>query len=232
MIAPALPKISDPILDGFEPIADVPPLGHRVHGKLEELIITRALPPRARLVEEDLARMLGVSRGPVRTALYQLAADGFVDLRPRQGAFVREPSRKEIDDFYDIRRVLEGESARLAALRITPEGAKRLQDCLDAASVSLAGNRDPSEAAPGLHVVICAIADNNELKQYLALHGKRSVWYRPPFEPDVRRRTWDEHVAIVRMIVRGDAMAAATAMQAHIDGARTRNQRLLTTDGA
>src|SRR5262249_2087940 len=126
-----------------------------------------------------------------------------------------------------IRRVLESESARLAAQRITPEGAKRLQDCLGLAEDLLSRNRDPSEEAPGLHPIICSIADNNELKQYLALHRKRSVWYRPPFEPELRRKTWDEHVTIVRMIVRGDAMAAATAMQAHIDGARTRNRHLL-----
>ena len=212
--------------EGFAPLAEVPPLGHRVHGKLEELIVTRALPPKARLVEEELARMLGVSRGPVRTALYQLAADGFVDLRPRLGAFVREPTHKEIDDFFDIRRVLEGESARLAALRVTPEGARRLEECLGHAEATLQRNSDPSEEAPGLHSIICAIADNDELRQYLALHRKRLVWYRLPFEPDLRRRSWDEHATIVRMIIRGDAMAAATAMQAHIDGARGRNRHL------
>lgn len=214
---------------GFTPIAEVPPLGIRVHRQLEEQIITRALPAGTRLVEEDLARTMGVSRGPVRTALHQLAMDGFVDLRPRQGAFVHEPSNKEIEDFYDIRRVLEGESARLAAQRITPEGAKQLKECLDLASAVLKRNRDPSEDVPSLHGIICAIADNNELRQYLTLHRKRSIWYRPPFEPESRGKAWEEHVAIVRMIIRGDDQAAATAMQAHIDGARTRNRRLQTS---
>ena len=213
---------------GIEPLADVPALSHRVHQQLENLIVTRVLPPQARLVEVELAKTLGVSRGPIRTALYQLALDGFVELRPRQGAVVRQPTDKEIDDFYDIRRVLEGESARLAALRITPDGARRLNDCLDMAQGYLADDKDPINEVPGLHQIIGAIADNNELTQYLTLHRKRSVWYRPPFEPELRKKAWDEHVAIVRMIIRGDAMAAATAMQAHIDGSRVRRHLRMT----
>lgn len=219
-------SLAPPDGDTIEPLPDVPALGHRVHRQLENLIITRVLPPKARLVEGELAKTLGVSRGPIRTALYQLALDGFVDLRPRQGAVVRQPTAKEIDDFYDIRRVLEGESARLAALRITPESARQLSDCIERAQSYLADDKDPIDEVPGLHQIIGVIADNNELTQYLTLHRKRSVWYRAPFEPESRKKAWDEHLAIVRMIIRGDAMAAATAMQAHIDGSRARRHLL------
>lgn len=212
--------------DGFEPIDEVPPLGIRVHRRLEQQIITRTLPPGARLIEEDLAQSLGVSRGPVRTALHQLALDGFVDLRPRQGSFVHGPTQKEIEDFYDIRRVLEGESARLASLRITPSRAADLRHCLELAESALSRELDPSVEVPKLHGIICAIADNNELARYLTLHRKRSVWYRSPFNVENRRKAWNEHRQIVMAIIRGDAEAAAYHMQHHIDGARSRNQHL------
>lgn len=220
-----VPKTTDDKYGGIEPISDAPPLGIRVHRQLEDQIITGALPPGVRLVEEELARTMGVSRGPVRTALHQLAVDGFVDLRPRLGAFVHNPTLKEVDDFYAIRRVLEGESARLAATRITPQWAEQLQDCVDLARFELKRNRDPANKVVSLHGLICTIADNNELNQYLSLHRKRSVWYRTPFDAGQRRKTWDEHARIVKLIISGDAPNAAKAMQAHIDSARIRNRR-------
>lgn len=204
------------------PLPDVPGLGQRVHETLEKLVISGALAPGTRLVEVNLAEMLGVSRGPIRAALQQLAQDGFIELRPRQGAFVRVPTQKEIEDFYDIRRVLEGESARLAALRITPAGAERLLQCIKAAKGVLAKGQDPSDIIGNLHEIICAIADNSELARYLALHTKRSIWYKAPFEPERHKRAWEEHDAIVAAIIRGDSAAAVSAMYAHIDGARAR----------
>lgn len=215
----------------LEPLPQLPGLSRRVHLKLEHLIITRVLPPGARLVEGDLAQMLGVSRGPVRAALQQLGQDGFVELRERQGAFVHIPTPKEINDFYDIRRVLEGEAARLAATRITPQGAARLRDCVEAENKLLAKDEDPAKGAYDLHQIIASIADNNELTQYLALHTKRSIWYQAPFEAARRRHALDEHAAIVAAIIRGDAAAAAAAMQAHIDRARARAPERKQTAG-
>jgi DNA-binding GntR family transcriptional regulator len=209
----------------FDPIPDVPGLSRRVHMKLEKLVIAGKLRPGTRLVEGDLAQMLGVSRGPIRAALQQLAQDGFVEIRPRQGTFVRVPTPKDIYDSFNIRRVLEGESARLAALQITPEGAAKLRACVDDAQRLLAKDEDPVESVESMHRIISTIADNQELTQYLNLHNKRSIWYKAPFEPDRRRQSWHEHATIVEAIIRGDAEDAVAAMHAHIDAARERYKR-------
>jgi DNA-binding FadR family transcriptional regulator len=74
--------------DVLRRLDDTPPLRERILEQLELLIISGSLVPGARLVEGDLADTLGVSRGPIREALQMLWRDGFVDLRPRQGAFV------------------------------------------------------------------------------------------------------------------------------------------------
>jgi DNA-binding GntR family transcriptional regulator len=214
------------IAGSIEPLAPVPALSQRVHLTLERLIITRQLQPGVRLVEGDLAQMLGVSRGPIREALQRLAQDGFVELRPRQGAFVHVPTMAEIDNFYDVRRVLEGESARLAALRISGDGAQRLRECIRRAEESLANNQDPATTVEDLHKIISSIASNQLLTQFLELLTKRSDWYMAPFEPRRRRKAWNEHAVIVEAIAAGREHDAAAAMIAHIDGAREQYKEL------
>lgn len=200
---------------------ETPPLRQRVHEQLESLITAGAIRPGMRLVEGDLAQTLGVSRGPIREALQLLARDGFVDLRPRQGAFVHVPTPKEIDDFYDVRSALETEAARLAALRITPEAAALLRGLLEVASDLLERGKDPSSAIerPSLHEQITIAADNPLLAQMLDTVNKRATWYQSRFEPQTRRKAWQEHSEIVRAIISGDSEAARSAMARHIHSA-------------
>jgi DNA-binding GntR family transcriptional regulator len=203
-------------------IDDTPPLRERIFEQLELLIISGSLAPGARLVEGELADTLGVSRGPIREALQLLWADGFVDLRPRQGAFVHVPTRKEIDDFFDIRRALERESVRLATVRITTAGARRLREVLDRARELLDQGDDPSSVHRHvrIHREITDIADNDVLTKMLGDLEKRSSWYRAPFSPVVRRRAWDEHEVIVNAIVEGDVEEAMSAILLHTDKVR------------
>jgi|SRR5680860_87739 len=91
------------------------PLRERVYEELEELIVYGRLAPGEHLVEVAVAKRLGVSRIPVREALQLLHRDGWVDLRPRQGAFVHQPTLEEVEDAFSVRTILEVESARLAA---------------------------------------------------------------------------------------------------------------------
>ncbi len=208
--------------DVLRRIEDPPPLRERILEQLELLIISGSLAPGARLVEGELADTLGVSRGPIREALQLLWADGFVDLRPRQGAFVHEPTRKEIDDFFDIRRALERESVRLATVRVTEEGAQRLRDVLARARELLDKGDDPSSVhrQVRIHREITEIADNDVLTKMLGDLEKRSNWYRAPFSPAIRRRAWDEHEVIVTAIIEGDVQGAMSAISLHIDKVR------------
>jgi DNA-binding GntR family transcriptional regulator len=209
-------------LDVFQRLEETPPLRERVHDQLESLITSGAFLPGTRLVEGELAANLGVSRGPIREALQLLWRDGLVDLRPRQGAFVHAPDKKEVDDFFDIRRALESESARLAATKISAEGEAQIQASLDAARKQLDHGDDPSDVGHQVkfHDVITTIADNPVLAQMLATLGKRTVWYRSPYEPGLRRKAWDEHDAIGAAVIAGDATAAMALMAEHIDHAR------------
>src|SRR5215469_1119399 len=99
----------------IRPLARPVPLRQSVYEALVDLIVTAELKPGQHLVETDLARQLGVSRQPVREALHRLEAEGWVDLRPAQGAFVHVPTDQEVDELLDVRALLEAETARLAA---------------------------------------------------------------------------------------------------------------------
>ena len=81
----------------IRPVERPVPLRQSVYEALVELVIAGRLTPGQHLVETELARQLGVSRQPVREALHRLEAEGWVDLRPNQGAFVHVPTDKEVD---------------------------------------------------------------------------------------------------------------------------------------
>ena len=82
------------------------------------MILTGEYGPEERLIEEQLAERLGVSRTPVRQALTMLEAEGLVEIAPNRGATVCSFSTEDVWDIYDLRAVLEGHAARRAAGRI------------------------------------------------------------------------------------------------------------------
>src|SRR5262250_1195290 len=98
----------------IRPVERPVPLRQSVYEALVELVVEGRLRPGQHLVETELARQLGVSRQPVREALHRLEAEGWVDLRPNQGAFVHVPTDQEVDELLDVRELLEVETARLA----------------------------------------------------------------------------------------------------------------------
>ena len=86
----------------IQPVARPVPLRQSVYETLVDLIVNADLRPGQHLVETDLARQLGVSRQPVREALHRLQAEGWVELRPAQGAFVHVPTDQEVDELIAV----------------------------------------------------------------------------------------------------------------------------------
>lgn len=98
---------------------------------IRDAILSGRYPPGQRLVADELARELGVSRMPVREALHRLEAAGLVSLTPHRGAVVSELSEGEIIELYHIRGVLDGLATRLAAPHLTPQDHDRMHAILD-----------------------------------------------------------------------------------------------------
>ena len=106
------------------------PLRQQVLDTLRQAIIDGRLAPGARLTERELTEMLGVSRTVVREALRSLEAEGLVHVIPNKGPVVRELSREEAEDLYQIRAVLEGLAARLFVQHATADQIEQLAQTL------------------------------------------------------------------------------------------------------
>lgn len=199
------------------PITHAPVLREQVFAALEELIIEGALPPGKPLSESELADQLGVSRNPVREALTLLAHAGFVDLRPRQVAMVHQPTEKEIEDFFQIRGVLEEESARLAARNATPDDVAELEELLEDGRATLSEGDDArtAQANSAFHARVGEIADNSVLDQMLDLMEKRLRWYFARVAQLRGPDSWDEHAQLVEALAGNDIDEAGAVMRAH-----------------
>ena len=88
---------------------------------IREAILDGSLAPGSRLKEAQLARELGISRTPIREALLLLQSDGLIETMPNRGATVRCYAPADLDELYQLRAVLEGHAARVAADRIGPD---------------------------------------------------------------------------------------------------------------
>ena len=96
----------------IRPLQRPVPLRQSVYDALIDLIVGGELSPGQHMVETDLAHQLGVSRQPIREALHRMEAEGWVDLRPSQGAFVHVPTDSEVDELLDVRALLEAETGQ------------------------------------------------------------------------------------------------------------------------
>lgn len=83
-----------------------------------------------RLSDLLLSKEIGISRTPIREAINQLVAEGLVELRPHEGTFVRTISRRDIEELYELREILECYCARKAATAPSPELLVQLADNL------------------------------------------------------------------------------------------------------
>lgn len=204
----------------IDPIEPTPTLRVRVYEFLERLIIEGALAPGEHLVETELATRLGVSRGPVREALQTLSQDGWVELRPRHGAFVRQPSEGEVDEFFQVRALLEAECARLAATNVDEQTAHDLREKVaDGWSAVAAGEESRLVAANArLHLAITELSGNATLQELTQRLRKRSQWFFTPVSTARAQDAWREHEAIVESIMAKDGDGASQRMRAHVDG--------------
>ena len=210
------------------------PLRQAVYDAIVELIVHGTLHRGQHLVENELAEYLGVSRQPVREALQRLQTDGWIELRPAQGAFVHTPSEEEVDQLLGVRTVLETYSARLAAEHATPEDVNRLwelqQDGLDALAANDTEGLVAANAA--LHAAITALAGNTVLAEHIGLVERKWRWYYLPIAQPRGQSAWSEHAELIKAIAAGDAERATDIMSQHTERTRQayHEQRLAKAD--
>jgi DNA-binding GntR family transcriptional regulator len=198
------------------------PLRHAVLEEIRRRIIAGEWRPGERIFEDQIAVELDVSRNPVREALQALELEGFVELEPRRGARVATVSPERALELFEVREVLEGLVAALAARKRTDAELDELRAVLD--DGTRAANGGDLTALPALntrfHETLAHAARNGMLAESIARLSHLIEWIYSQRISERAPRSWDEHGQIVEAIASGDADAAERIARAHIAQAR------------
>jgi DNA-binding GntR family transcriptional regulator len=192
---------------------------------IKDGIRTGRFAPGQRLRERELVEGCSVSRSAVREALRTLAADGTIIIEHRRSAVVRQFTREEVWAQHQIREVLEGLAASLAAGRATVSGSG--QDLLTL-------EREMTQAMTRvdvphywrlnieLHRLIVRMSGNASIQEHLdrAMTTQVRLQAARFMDETWMQRSHAEHTAIVYAILSGDSSEAEAAMRRHIRGTR------------
>ncbi|WP_275448184.1 GntR family transcriptional regulator [Mesorhizobium retamae] len=207
-----------------------------VYNSLKKMIVTGQIPPGARVTENDIAAKLNVSRTPIREAFNRLERDGLITGRPRQGYVVTEFDLNMFREAFDIREVLDGYSAELAAVAATEEDKLRLREILaECEGLAAIPNRTVNDQFQelqigiDLHRVIAQIGGNSMLHGMLCgiLDKCQHYVWAELLWLDEWKVTREEHTKIVEAICAGEVELAGKLARAHVRGSRDGILRLL-----
>ncbi|MCE5974888.1 GntR family transcriptional regulator [Sinirhodobacter sp. WL0062] len=196
------------------------PQGQSAYRRLLDEIRNGTLSPGARLREIELAERMGISRTPVREAIRQLEADGLVMHLPRQGATIRSLDHAEVVELYEMRAVLEGTAARLAARAASDIELAELVALNDELAQMPAGAL-AREVNRVFHRTLIEAARNRFLIKAMSALQKTLLILGPTTlaEPERAIAAVSEHRAVLDALLARDGAAAEAAMRGHVEAA-------------
>jgi DNA-binding GntR family transcriptional regulator len=200
--------------------ADAPRLADAVYVTLLEAILAGRLAPGTVVSELALSRQLRVSRTPVHDALRKLGKDGLVQQATRCRATVVAVTREDVQDIFEMRRLLEAEAARRAATRIDRQTLAQLRSAADELAH---GRRNRSwirrwaDFDEQCHAAIAQASGSprlaSDIARYRLLHRALN---QAATTVDVLQQAFEEHLRILKALDRRDPDAAARTMEEHI----------------
>jgi len=229
-----LPAESGPFSDALRGVpADHPITLIRSHSlpalvgrELTHRILAGELAAGAKLNEADIAQNLGVSRGPVREAFRALEAAGLVRMEKNRGVYVREVSRTEADEIFELRAVLDDFAGRKAAERASDEDIRALTSLVERMEEATRnGDADGYfELNLAFHDRIVRLAGNAKLGElYRRLVNELALFRRASFDHAGNLpRSAAEHRAIVDRIAARECAAAGHLLHQHATASRER----------
>jgi DNA-binding GntR family transcriptional regulator len=187
---------------------------------LRMAIIDGRLRPGTHLRETTLAEQLGVSRTPIREALFTLSRENLIDLRPNRGGTVRHFTEEDLADVYSLRATLEAHAARMAASRISDEQVQQLEESCDRLTALREGARPSEQAAEDyrFHSLITAATGSRQLQSMVHEVLAFTVTYRSDYTyTQTEMRTAEQQHRDVTTALRArDADRAAELLEAHV----------------
>ena len=196
-------------------------LSKKVYRILKSGIIDGTLKSGTKLLEVKIAEQMGISRTPIREALRELAAKGFVKMVPNQGIIVSSDSIEDIREVIQIRGVLEGLAARLAATLMTKEQLDQLEILLRKMEIFARKNNpmDFGDVDAEFHNIIVNSSGNHRLMQMRKNITEQAHRYRIKSLHVFGRltRSTEEHQKMYDALKKKDSEKADKACQEHIE---------------
>lgn len=199
----------------------------RIYSAIKEQIADGRYAPGARITEQGVAAQFSTSRTPVREAMRQLVADGFVRFKPNSGTLVREWTSEEVAQVFELRVLIESEVASYAATRVTPEELaelKRLQNEIEAHGPDTGAENTARVGRLNreFHRVLASASRNERLVAMLA-----SAIEIPIVQQTFRRysakqlaRSFGHHRELIDALATHDNAWAKSVMSSHIHSAK------------
>ncbi len=190
-----------------------------IFDRVQRAILEQRLPPGTQLTEERLSEVFEVSRARIRRVLLRLAESKCVVMRPNRGAFVAQPTPKEVHDVFVARRVIEAQIVREVVTRFTPDARERLEHNLDMERE--AHDQHRAHAAIRLsgefHLLLADIAGNDVMARFLydlvAHTSLAMALYGDSTRPACGE---DEHEQLLEAIAEGRTSEALELMDTHL----------------
>jgi DNA-binding GntR family transcriptional regulator len=145
-------------------LTETPSLSDQVRNILLESLTSGHLRPGGRINEAELARVLGISRNPIREAVSGLAQRGFLVSAPRRGHFMRRFSPRDVNDVFSFRICVESFAIRQALPLMTQHDHKGLRNIVDRMIAAAQAGRltDLRQEDIVLHRRICELSRNRQ----------------------------------------------------------------------
>jgi DNA-binding GntR family transcriptional regulator len=218
------------------PLDDVPPyvpLREVVFLALKKAILEGSLKPGQQISENKIASKLSVSRTPVREAIRILERDNLVSILPGRKVIVSVPSKRDIEEIYEIRSIVETEALR----RITPDRKnliRELEACIDEAEgLRKEGNlQEMAKANHRFHLAIISALENQRLQRFIdSLNDTISQFRSYSLTPEWALESENEHKQIISNLKSGNREEAVSILHHNLTKPRHMLSDLFSEEG-
>jgi len=207
-----------------KPVQPAPGGADGIVAAIAEAIGAGRLPAGAHLGEEQIAQSFSVGRTLAREALRGLAHIGMVELQPNRGAFVARPTRRDAEDLYAARRLVEGAIAEDVAMHATAHDVRALRAHVQRQrDAEAAGQRRQHVRLLGeFHLQLARLGGNRVLEEMLVILVARTSLILSLFATPQEHCAADEHDQLIERIAAGDAAGARDVILHHLSPDLTR----------
>lgn len=196
-------------------------LNEKVYRILKEKIIKGTLKSGTKILESEIAKQMGVSRTPIREAIRKLDVDGLVIMNPNRGVQVIDFLIEDLREVLQIRELLEGFAAYIAAKKISDKEIIKLEEIIkkmrnEAAKGNIAAYTDLNSQ---FHNVILELSENKRLIRLCNSLSGHEYKFKIEALTLVERLKYsiEEHIKILEALKKRNSIEAKSLTQSHIE---------------